>query len=404
MQVFPDTPDQTFEGIDLLDPTKLVPEELAPVRVIGRMTLDANPTNYFAETEQVAFCTAHVVRGIDFTDDPLLQARNFSYPDTQLTRLGGPNFNQLPINRSRSDVNTNERDGFGQQIIHEGAAPYSPNTLGGGCPFHAGSAGLQYVPRQVEGAVVRERPASFDDHFSQATLFWNSMSPPERDHIIGAFSFELGKCAHPEIRERMLANLAMVDAELCERVAGALGMGAPEGSPASSGESSPALSQLPEAPGPITGRAIGVLVAEGADAPGVDALRTALTAEGATVYVIGPHGGELGGEGGTVAVDRSALTTQSVEYDALVVPGGASADTIAVDPYQAVNLGEAFRHYKTIAAWGTGCEVLDLCGIAPGPGVVRRDSYDKSFTRELIQAIGWHRHWERRPSSTEAED
>ncbi len=181
VQLFPDNDDQSFEGIDLLDPTKLVPEELAPVRIIGRLTLDRNPTNFFAETEQIAFCTAHVPRGIDFTDDPLLQARNFSYLDTQLTRLGGPNFDQLPINRPRSPVNSNQRDGFGQQAIHEGVAPYFPNSLGGGCPFHAGAAGMVHVPRPVEGTVVRERPQSqrtqsFDDHFTQATMFWNSMT------------------------------------------------------------------------------------------------------------------------------------------------------------------------------------------------------------------------------------
>src|SRR5580658_8048029 len=145
VQVFPDTPEQTFEGIDLLDATKLVPEELAPVQIVGRLTLNKNPTNYFAETEQVAFCTAHVPRGIDFTDDPLLQARNFSYLDTQLTRLGGPNFDQLPINRPRSPVNTNERDGFGQQAVPEGTAPYNPNSLGGGCPFPVGGAGYVHV-------------------------------------------------------------------------------------------------------------------------------------------------------------------------------------------------------------------------------------------------------------------
>ena len=178
VQVFPDTEDQMFEGIDLLDPTKLVPEELAPVRLVGRMTLDRNPDNFFAETEQVAFCTAHVPRGIDFTDDPLLAARNFSYLDTQLTRLGGPNFNQLPINRPRAAVNTGQRDGFGQHAIHEGVTAYTPNSLGGGCPFYAGETGAVAVPRPVTGRIVRERAASFDDHYSQATLFWNSMLSP----------------------------------------------------------------------------------------------------------------------------------------------------------------------------------------------------------------------------------
>ena len=403
VQLFEDNADQSFQGIDLLDPTKIVPEELVPVRIVGRMTLDRNPTNFFAETEQVAFCTAHVPRGIDFTDDPLLQARNFSYLDTQLTRLGGPNFDQLPINRPRSPVNSNHRDGFGQQAIHEGVAPYFPNSLGGGVPFHAGDAGLVHVPRPVSGTVVRQRAqmpdvVSFDDHFTQATLFWNSMTAPERDHIVGAFSFELGKCVHTEVRANVLANLANVAAELCERVAARLGTDAPTGSPADDAGSSPALSQVPAEPGPIAGRTVGVLVSDGVDGAGVDALRQALDAEGASLYVIGPRGGAVDGADGPVPVDRSALTTQSVEYDALVVAGGASAEAVGAQWYTPVNLGEAFRHHKVIAGWGEGQAVLEACGIgADAPGVVVGEAVDADFGRRLVEAIGWHRHWDRSP-------
>jgi catalase len=396
VQVFPDTEDQMFEGIDLLDSTKIVPEELAPVRIVGRMTLDRNPTNYFAETEQVAFCTSHVVRGIDFTDDPLLQARNFSYQDTQLTRLGGPNFDQLPINRSKSEINNTQRDGYGQQAIHEGVAPYTPNSLGSGCPFHAGAAGFQHVPRAVAGNVVRERPLSFDDHYSQATMFWNSMTPPERDHIVNAFSFELGKCVYPQIRERTLANLANVDAELCERVALNLGVEAPTGAPAAAAGASPALSQVPAAPGPVAGRVVGVLTAEGVDTAGVTGLRDALGTLGASVYVIAPTAGAVAGQDGPLPVDRTVLTTQSVEYDALVVAGGGSAAVVGADPYTAVNLGEAFRHHKTIAAWGEGRDVLAACGIDPAaPGVVVAPTADAAFAEQLAGAMGWHRHWDR---------
>jgi len=398
VQLFEDNEDQSFEGIDLLDPTKIVPEELAPVEIVGRLTLDRNPTNYFAETEQVAFCTAHVPRGIDFTDDPLLQARNFSYLDTQLTRLGGPNFDQLPINRSQSPVNSNHRDGFAQQAIHEGVAPYFKNSLGGGCPFHAGAAGFEHVPRPVEGSIVRERPQSFDDHFTQATMFWNSMTAVERDHIVGAFSFELGKCVHPEIRERMLANLANVDTQLCERVALNLGVDAPSGSPATDAGSSAALSQVATEPGPIAGRVVGVLVGDDVDGAGVKALRQALDAEGASVYVIAPTGGSVRGGRWPVPVDRTVLTTQSVEYDALVVAGGASAAALAVDPWTAVNLGEAFRHHKVVAAWGEGQTVLEACGITSDPaGVVVGDAADAGFVGRLIESVGWHRHWDRLP-------
>ncbi|MBC7898334.1 MAG: catalase, partial [Cytophagaceae bacterium] len=394
VQLFPDTEDQMFQGIDLLDPTKLVPEELAPVRIVGRLTLDRNPTNFFAETEQVAFCTAHVVPGIDFTDDPLLQARNFSYLDTQLTRLGGPNFNQIPINRPLAQTNTNQRDGFGQQAIHEGVAPYTPNSLGGGCPFHAGADGLRALPRAVSGEITRERPQSFDDHYSQATLFWNSMSPTEQDHIVGAFSFELGKCVKEEVRARMLANLANVAGELCERVATNLGMDTPAGAPATDAGTSPALSQLPAPAGPITGRAVGVLVADGVDAAGVESLRAALENEGATLYVIAPRGGAVAGATKSLAVDRTVLTTQSVEYDALVVAGGSSAQVVGADPYTALNLGEAFRHHKTLAAWGEGSAVLTACDCA-GLGVVTAESADSAFASALIEAMGRHRHWDR---------
>jgi catalase len=396
IQTFPDTDEQTFEGIDLLDATKLVPEELAPVQIIGRLTLNKNPTNYFAETEQVAFCTAHVPRGIDFTDDPLLQARNFSYLDTQLTRLGGPNFDQIPINRPRSPVNTTQRDGFGQQAVPEGITPYNPNSLGGGCPFPAGQAGYVYVPRTVTGPRIRVRAASFSDHYSQATLFWESMSPPEQDHIVGAFSFELGKCLSDDVKDRMLANLANVSAVLTERVAASLGKEAPRGKPAKNILVSPALSLLPSESGPIAGRVVGVYAADGVDGTGLASVSKALESAGAVVTIIAPHGGTITSEGGPVAVTKSALTTQSVEYDALIVAGGEGAEAFAHDPYIAVNLTEAYRHYKPIAAWGTGVQVLEGCGISDeAPGIVMAQSPKRAFSAALIEAIGWHRHWER---------
>ncbi len=224
VQVMPDTDDQYFEGIDLLDATKLVPEELVPVQPIGRMTLNRNPGNYFAETEQVAFHVGHVVRGIDVTDDPLLQARLFSYLDTQLTRLGGPNFAQIPINRSHAPVNDNHRDGFHQDADHIGRTAYLPNGVGGGCPFLADddNGGYVHVPRPVDGAKVRERGP--DDEYSQATMFWKSMTEVEQDHLVDAFTFELGKCDVQAVVETMLPRLALVDGELARRVGFGLGL------------------------------------------------------------------------------------------------------------------------------------------------------------------------------------
>ena len=216
---------------------------------------------------------------------------------------------------------------------------------------------------------------------------------------MGAFSFELGKCIHPEVRERMVANLAQVDAELCRRVAGNLGLDTPKGTPAEKEEPSAALSQIPTAASPIDGRVVGVLAGDGVDRAGLEALRRAVKGAGATLYVIGPRGGTLKGKGGVVAVDRSALTTQSVEYDALIVAGGTSAEALAADPYAAENLGEAFRHHKTIGAWGEGVEVLDALSMIDAPGVVTAKKSDTAFGEKVIEAMGWHRHWDRSPSS-----
>jgi len=394
VQIMPDTDDQTFEGIDLLDPTKLVPEELCPVRLVGRLTLDANPANYFAETEQVAFHPGHVVPGIDLTDDPLLHARLFSYLDTQITRLGGPNFGQLPINRpATAPVNDNLRDGFGQQAIHTGRTAYSPNTVGGGCPFATGEAGYVHHPLPVDGAKARKRPQSFDDHYSQATLFWNSLTGPERDHEVGAFAFELSKVADPEIRARMVANLANVDAELAGSVAAALGVQAPKGDPASDAGASPALSMETGTPSSVAGRVVGVIVTDGVDAAGVNALRKALDRAGAAMHVIAPHGGTVRGSGrGTLSADATVFNTDAVVYDALVVADGVEE----LDPASRMMLQEAYRHHKTIAGWGSGAARVAEAGIAEGAaGIIVAEKAAKPFTDQVVGELARHRHWDR---------
>ncbi|MGI8686395.1 MAG: catalase [Acidimicrobiales bacterium] len=393
VQIMPDTEDQTFEGIDLLDPTKIVPEELCPVRIVGRMTLDANPANYFAETEQVAFHPGHVPPGIDLTDDPLLHARLFSYLDTQITRLGGPNFGQLPINRPAAPVNDNLRDGIGQHAVHTGRAAYSPNSIGGGCPFATGDAGFVHFPQPVTGTKTRQRALSFDDHYSQATLFWNSLSEPERNHEVGAFSFELSKVADPVIVARMMSNLANVAPDLAAGVAADLGLPAAPGKHFEDVGVSPALSLAPVASGPIEGRVVGVLVTEGVDVVGVASLRKALGAAGAALHVIAPCGGMVKGSGrSSVTADATVFNTDSVVYDALVVAGGSGP----LDPKSTAMLREAFRHHKTVAAWGSGRDALVAAGInTEAPGVVTGDRAVRGFNAALIDALGWHRHWER---------
>ena len=295
VQVMPDDGTDTFEGIDLLDPTKLVPEELAPVQLLGRMTLDRNPTNYFAETEQVAFHLGNLVPGIEVTNDPLLQARLFSYLDTQITRLGGPNFTQLPINRPHCAVNDMLRDGMHQTAVHDGVSPYLPNRIDGAPQPVAGSdGGYVQTPRRVEGATVRESPASFDDHFSQAAMFYRSLTPVEQAHVAEAFTFELGKVFEEGIKLRELEVLANVDASLCALVADGLGLAAPQGRPPADVAISPALSQVVTEPGPVAGRRIGVVVDATADLDGVAKLRSAMGKLGADVLTIAARRGHLG--------------------------------------------------------------------------------------------------------------
>ncbi len=394
LQIVPDTEDQTFAGIDLLDPTKIVPEELAEVQLVGKLTLDRNPTNYFAETEQVAFHTGNLVPGIEVTDDPLMQARLFSYLDTQLTRLGGPNFTQLPINCPHAAVNDNLRDGMHQTAIHTGTSPYLPNSIDGfPRPAREDEGAYVHLPRAIAGPKLRANPVSFEDHFSQATLFWLSMSPVEQSHIVEAFTFELSKCYEQPIRERMLGVLAQVDTELCAAVAEGLGLPAPVGEPATDVTPSPALSQLVSGPGPIAGRVIGVVAAPGSDLPGIGRLRRAVEAKGAVLRVIAPTGGVLKKGRSQQIVERTFLTTRSIEFDAIVVAAGNPDLT---HPKLTVLLQEAFRHCKAIGAWGDGVEVLHGVGIDPAaPGILHSDEVDKTATTKLIAAVGMHRAWER---------
>jgi catalase len=390
LQLFPDTEDETFEGIDLLDPTKIVPEELAEVVRVGKLTLDRNPTNYFAETEQVAFHTGHLVPGIEVTNDPLMQARLFSYLDTQLTRLGGPNFTQLPINAPHVPVNDNLRDGMHQTAIHQGLAPYQPNSIDGGQPTTEG--GYVHLPREVAGPKARANPVSFDDHFSQAALFWASMSEVEQAHIVEAFTFELSKCYEQPIRERMLRVLANVDARLCARVAAGLGLPAPDGEPVHGVVPSPALSQLTTAPGPIAGRVVGVVASPGADIAGIAKLRKAVEGQGAVLRVIAEVGGVLGKGRGKEVVERTLPATRSVEFDAVLIAHG----TTVFDPRLAVLLQEAFRHCKVLGAWGDGADLLRSAGIdTTAPGVLLADTMVKPYPTELVTAIGLHRVWDR---------
>ncbi|MBD5655680.1 MAG: catalase [Candidatus Eremiobacteraeota bacterium] len=416
VQMFGDAEADSFD-FDILDSTKLIPEELIPVQRIGRMVLDRNPDSYFAETEQVAFCTTHLVPGIGFTNDPLLQGRNFSYLDTQLSRLGGPNFHEIPINRPICPFGNGQRDGLHRMRIDTGDASYQPNSLDGGFPAElpVENGGFATYPDRVDGVMRRVRSASFADHFSQATMFYNSMSAPEKEHIIAAFSFELAKLNRVEIRERVITQmLANIDAGLAQAVAANVGLGdklGPVKAPSKIGKNtnghaapaSPLLSLLNPATGitgDLTTRKVAILVGNGSNVDDVEAMRTALTAAGATALVLSSKLGSVAGENGTpLAVDHTLLTMPSIVFDAVYVPGGHdAAATLAGSPVARDFVGEAYQHGKAIAATGAGRELLSDAGVPTGSdrdaGVVIGEGAGDSIDA-FLEAIGNHRAWER---------
>ncbi|MFI9647659.1 catalase [Streptomyces sp. NPDC052040] len=419
IQTFPDTPEQTFEGIDLLDPTNIVPEELAPVQPVGLLTLNRNPSNFFAETEQVAFHVGHLVPGIDITDDPLLAGRLFSYLDTQITRLGGPNFSQIPINRPHAPVNDMLRDGMHQTAVHRGVAPYRPNSLDGGCPFQAGAETGAYIEvpvRLPEAVKVREAPESFADHFSQPRRFWLSMSPVEREHIIGAYTFELGKCYEQAVKERALLVLANIDPELCRQVAAGLGLPAPEATTAPADvEPSPALSQVGET-WPTDGRVIGIVTGPEGDLDGVREVREAVLQAGMVPLVVAPTGAPLGDGDDPLTIQRTYVTARSVEFDAILLagpPGGGSDADAArdakaalvgtsqptIDPRVTLLVAEGFRHGKAIGAWAGGEGALESAAVPADAAGVVVGANATATLQSLTGLLAAHRVWERFPAT-----
>ncbi|QIS19539.1 catalase [Nocardia terpenica] len=414
VQLIPEDQEFAFD-FDLLDATKLVPEEQVPVRAVGTMVLDRNPDNFFAETEQVAFHTANLVPGIDFTDDPLLQLRNFSYLDTQLIRLGGPNFAQLPINRPIADVRNHQQDGYGQHTIPRGEAAYTKNTIGGGCPMIADEGTMRHVAEPLYGTPVRQRAETFREYYSQPRMFWRSMSEPEADHIVAAFAFELGKVERPAIRAKVLERLANIDPDLVTRVATELGMPVPAtDSETSNAVISPALSQLTKTPETIETRKIAILTADGADTAGVRNVQTWLADRGAVPEIVAPHGGSvtaLTNADETLPVRRSLPTVSSVLYDGVIVAGGPdAADTLIRTGPAMFFVLEAFKHAKPVGGLGAGLTVLRTAGITfhlptdtdlvSEHGVVvtstSGDGVPERFVELFAKALSQHRIWHRR--------
>ncbi|CAN5821990.1 catalase HPII [soil metagenome] len=409
LQVFTETEAENW-SFDFLDSTKLIPEELVPVQIVGRMVLDRNPDNFFAETEQVAFCTAHVVPGIDFSNDPLLAGRIHSYKDTQITRLGGANFHEIPINSPIAPVNNNQRDGIKRQAIHRGRVAYEPNSLAGGFPFQGGAKGFVSFPETINADKVRGKPEKFAEHYQQATLFWESQTDWEKAHIVASFRFELSKLTVPAIRERMLSSLANVAPELVQRVAEGLGMEVPAAMPKATDSaqapeirSSTTLS-LTARPGDggVRTRKIGILVANGVEGKSIATLQAALVEAGAVARIVAPRLGTIKtAEGDTLEADASLENTPPVLFDAIVLPDGqAAVDALGKIGITNEFIVNTYRHCKTLLVLGASKALTDKVGIQTtlpsgeeDAGLIFASADDAAnATAMFIKAVSLHRH------------
>ncbi len=407
--------DQEFNfDFDILDPTKIWPEEVVPVKIIGKMTLNKNVNNFFAETEQVAFCPANIVPGIDFSNDPLLQGRLFSYEDTQLSRLGGPNFRQIPINRPVVPVHNDQRDALHQMRIHPGPVSYFPNDLAQNSPAPATEAegGFVHYTQKVDGHKVRSRSQSFQDHFSQATLFWNSMSPAEKEHIIDAFHFEVGSVKDKKIKQAVADMFAQVAPELGMQIAAGIGVNPPpQTAPSGVTASSPALSQENTIKTAKT-RKVAILVDNGYCPIAVQAMTDALKGAGAVPETVGISLAPITGRNSAkLAPDKSLTTAGALVYDAVFIPAGDHINALKQNADARAFINEALHHAKTIGATNEGIDLLKatdaaslisgLPGNAATPWVfqgiiaVNGASDLKSFGTEFINQLSQHRHWAR---------
>ena len=410
IQVFAEEEAERY-SFDVLDATKIVPEELVPLQPVGRLVLNRNPDNFFAETEQVAFCTAHIVPGLDFSNDPLLAGRIHSYVDTQISRLGGPNFHEIPINAPVAQVHNNQRDGMHRQAIARGRVAYEPNSLGGGCPFQAGAQGFMSFPQPVEEHKVRGKPEKFAEHYNQATLFWNSQTDVEKRHIIGAYRFELTKVQVEAIRARVVAQLRNVAEELAQGVADGLGIELPPPLPKVlartpkaevAGSATLSLLARPGATG-IATRKIALLVAEGVDADAASTIHRFLLDQGAVPRFVGVKLGTLGRrKGARIAVEVTIETAPAVLWDGVIVVDGASAGLNSTG--QAIEfLKDQYRHCKTMLLASDARGLLDRAGISPDlpsgqpdPGLhIAESCADQSVLDGVVEALTRHRHFER---------
>jgi catalase len=381
---------------DHLDATKLIPEEVVPLKTIGRMVLDRWPDNFFAETEQVAYCPSHIVAGIDFTNDPLLQGRLFSYLDTQLSRLGSPNFHQLPINAPKCPFANHQRDAQMQSAVPRGRVAYEPTGIDAAAPRETAN-GFASVAAEESGCRGRIRAASFADHYSQARMFYRSQSAPEQAHIATAFVFELSKVETPAVRERMVGHLVHVDPGLARRVADGLGMTAvpkppPAAAPVRDDPPSTALRIIDRMKATLEGRTVGILVADGSDPAAIDAVRDAARAAGATVELVAPKLGTTAAGGRAFVADGQLAGTPSVVFDAVaVLLADAAAAALVRDAAAVEFVRDAYAHLKAIALDAGGARLFDAAGLERDAGVV-----DAGEAQAFVAAAKT-RQWAREP-------
>jgi catalase len=388
---------------DELDPTKLIPEETIPLRVVGKMVLNRNPDNFFAETEQVAFCPANIVPGIGFTNDPLLQGRLFSYLDTQLSRLGGPNFHQIPVNAPRCPFHNMQRDGLRQMQVPKGRVAYEPDSLDKGSPRENPTLGYTTFPEEVSEEKTRRRTLTFADHYSQARQFFRSMTEPEQRHIISALAFELGKVETMAIRTRVLGHLANIDPNLLASVEAALGMPGNADTiqpavPPRDLPPSPALSLIQKAKPTLKGRKVGVLIGDGFDDELLLALRAAVKSAGAALAVIAPKvGGAKSKTGKAVPADFALSAAPSIFFDAAAILLGSDCAKALSQEAAAVDwVRDAFGHLKVIGYSEKSQPLIDQAGIKPDDGMVKITN--KNSVSEFVNLAKAGRVWHREPS------
>ncbi len=403
VQLFTDSDAQTFP-FDHLDSTKLIPEELVPLRMIGTMTLNRWPDNFFAETEQVAFCPANIVPGIDFSNDPLLQGRLFSYLDTQLSRLGGPNFAQLPINAPKCPVMNQQRDGHMQMQVPKGRTAYEPQSLEPNRPIETAQGFKTFAERMIEREQARHdlskgriRAERFADHYSQARQFYRSQSTSEQAHIASAIVFELSKVETEHVHIGILSHLRHIDPDLAQRVATGLGHASLPNPARAAAEvqdlpPSPALQLIGKMQDTLKGRCVGILVSEGSNAESLKKYQDALKAEGATVKVIAPKIHVTLSDGKKLKADGQLAGTPSVLFDAvasiLMPPEG---EKLAKDSAAVGWFGDAYAHLKAIAACKGTQVILNKAGVEKDAGVVDIDDVQRFIAQAKT------RQWDREP-------